>query len=196
MNSESIRHPIFPLTIRFAESIDIQHIMNIETNGFPPGIAEKEETFLERIRIFPEGFLLIESSQNREVLGYVCGEIWDVSGSIAESSFLLDHRISESHNPGGNSVYISSMAVRRDRQNAKLGTLLLSSLLGSISLQFPNVIQSILIVGRDWKGARHLYSQFGYSELFVSNNFFKPINQMAMDGIVMKKEFFNLPIDL
>jgi len=68
-----------------AQPFDIFSIMNIERQSFIPAIQEKKRTFEKRLKIFPEGFLVladcseevIKKNKSALVCGYLCGELWD-----------------------------------------------------------------------------------------------------------------------
>lgn len=60
--------------IREATEKDIENIMKIEKDSFPIGIRETTETFLDRLSVFREGFLVITDEGNTPV-GYITSEI-------------------------------------------------------------------------------------------------------------------------
>ena len=68
-----------------AQPFDISQIMNIERQSFIPAIQEKKRVFERRLKIFPEGFLVLADAspevvfKNKTALvcGYLCAELWD-----------------------------------------------------------------------------------------------------------------------
>lgn len=68
-----------------AQPFDIFSIMSIERQSFIPAIQEKKRVFERRLRVFPEGFLVLADCsddvilRNRTALvcGYLCAEKWD-----------------------------------------------------------------------------------------------------------------------
>ena len=68
-----------------AQAFDIFQIMNIERQSFIPSIQEKKRVFEKRLKVFPQGFLLLADCSDEIVLknkvalvcGYLCAEKWD-----------------------------------------------------------------------------------------------------------------------
>ena len=108
-----------------AQPFDIFSIMNIERQSFIPAIQEKKRVFERRLKIFPEGFLVLADSSDEVVLknkvalvcGYFCAERWDflpdfeIFGSESDSESTagekekknalkkIEKRFSLGHNP-------------------------------------------------------------------------------------------------
>ena len=76
-----------------AQPFDIPAIMNIERQSFIPAIQEKKRVFEKRLKLIPEGFLLLADSSEEVVkknkvalvCGYLCAERWD---SLPDFSLL------------------------------------------------------------------------------------------------------------
>ncbi len=81
--------------LRNATLKDIDSIMQVEKDSFIPEIQESEQTFLNRIKTFPSGFVVFESPaqaeltskspasdsncspKNAQIAGYLCSEKWN-----------------------------------------------------------------------------------------------------------------------
>ena len=63
--------------LRKARQADIKEIMKIEKDSFLPEIREKEELFVERICVFPEGFFVFEEEATGHLAGYFSSELWE-----------------------------------------------------------------------------------------------------------------------
>ncbi len=83
------------MQLRNATVKDIDSIMQVEKDSFIPEIQESEQTFLNRIKTFPSGFVVFESPAQAEsnskspasdsncgiksaqIAGYLCSEKWN-----------------------------------------------------------------------------------------------------------------------
>ena len=61
--------------IRFRTAVvaDIDGIMEMEYDSFHEEVREKRELFLERIQVFPEGFIIMEIEE--KYAGYITSEL-------------------------------------------------------------------------------------------------------------------------
>ena len=180
---------IFP-----AKSFDIPDILKIEHAAFIPAIQEKQATFEERLRVFPEGFLLLSDNSPKTVLengkpltaGYFTSEIWPCVPKT-DNIFMLGHSAEKTHDPNGSVLYFSSFALLPAFQGKKLAEPFLTGCLDSICGAFLQIKQIILLVNEEWHGAKHLYEKLGFKELRTIKDFFPSLKKSASDGIVMLK---------
>lgn len=158
--------------------------MRIEDDSFDPAIREDLSTFRERLEVFPEGFVLLEV--DGRVGGYLCSELWDVSGRIEPSDFTLGHSAHDLHRPRGNSLYISSYGILSALRGRGLGRLFFRSFQEYAKSRFPHD-QTLLLVSETWKGARTIYESEGYAYILTVPGFFRFSDGKAADGLVMRK---------
>lgn len=173
--------------IRKALKSDIKAIMQIENEGFDDGIKENENIFIERINTFNDGFLIL-SDVNDMVVGYISSEIWNYKDKINENDFALEHSIKIKHDYNGDELYISSMVLSDELKGKGWGHILLYYLIDNIKEYYPNIKSAVLVVCTDWKHARKIYRNKGFVEIYTMKDFFKPINSLSSDGIIMRKD--------
>lgn len=160
------------LKIENATLCDIKNIMQIEKESFAPDIQESEEVFFERIKIFPEGFLLFfeEDSgleknpadlQGRIPFGYFSTELW--SGIPDAQDFAVGHDIKKLHSPHGKILYISSFALSKNARGKGNGFALFLQSLERLEKQFL-LEREVLLVNEKWQGAKHIYEKAGFKE--------------------------------
>ena len=180
---------IFP-----AKSFDIPEIMKIERAAFIPAIQETQKTFEERLRTFPEGFLLLADNSSQTVLenkgpliaGYFTSEIWNFSPQ-SDDFFTLGHSAQKTHDREGSVLYFSSFALLPAFQGKKLAEPFLTGCLDSICASFPKIKTIVLLVNAEWQVAKHLYEKLGFKEVRRIKDFFPSLKQEASDGIIMQK---------
>ena len=175
-------------SFKTAVMTDIQAIMRIEHSAFRNFICEREEVFLERIRIFAKGFRLLEI--DGKAAGYICSELWKKNLEINEGYFTIGHSIGKQHISDGNELYISSMGIHEEFHGRRLGKILFRSFLDYILSACPHIESIILIVSEKWIPARKIYFDNGFREIAAFNNFFltATLSGVAQKGIVMRKE--------
>ena len=178
------------LTFRNAELADINVIMAIEKSCFKQSVMEEKSVFEKRIKLFPDGFVLM--CEDNEIIGYACGEIWSEKLSLNEKTFALGHNPFETHNVNGTKFYISSMGIFEKNRGGGKGKLLFNKLIENIIKKYPLVNELVLIVAEDWEPALNIYKKQGFEEMFVLSGFFKPDNELEKNGIVMNKKLFSI----
>ena len=103
---------IFP-----AKSFDIPDILKIEHAAFIPAIQEKQATFEERLRVFPEGFLLLSDNSPKTVLengkpltaGYFTSEILIIADENANPIHIAADMLAQAeHDKLASSVLITT----------------------------------------------------------------------------------------
>lgn len=168
------------LKIRTAQESDIDSIMNIEKEAFLPEIQEIREVFLERIRIFPDGFLIFED-ENHFPVGYLSSELWE-NIPLSDSAFCVGHNISDLFCKNGKILYISSFALLKKMHGKGEGKRLFN-----LSIEFikekTGCEKGCLLVNDLWKGARHIYEANGFEYKSTIKKAFP-----NSDGIFMIRE--------
>lgn len=159
---------------------DIEKIMAIENNSFIPEIREKEELFIERICVFPEGFFVVEEEETGHLAGYFSSELWETIPDFNE--FSVGHSIKKIHSANGKILYISSFALLENFRGKGNGTKLFNAAIKELESNFlPE--KEVLMVNEDWKGARHIYEKSGFMEFCRIEKAFFP----SRTGIVMER---------
>jgi len=170
--------------IRSARPLDLDDILIIEDESFDPAIRESREIFRERLEAFPEGFVILEI-QGRTA-GYLCSELWNLSGPPAPADFALGHSATERHSPGGRTLYISSYGIRKDLRGRGLGKALFRGFLdrAPAAFAFDDVI---LLVSETWTGARGIYEAEGFRQVLTLPGFFRFEGGTLSDGAVLRR---------
>lgn len=163
-----------------AKLSDIESIMKIEKVSFAPEIQENEETFLERIKVFPEGFFVFRAEDNENPIGYFSSELWTEIPD--EKDFSVGHSIKKLHSKSGKIVYISSFALIPEVRGKGNGFLLFKESLKKLENIFlPK--KETLLVNEKWLGAKKIYEKYGFSETKKIKNAFPDSNF----GLFMEK---------
>ena len=177
------------VTVRKADLSDIEAIMAVENQAFIKGIVEKRETFEERIKSFKDGFfVLCDERDCGKIVGYYCSEIWN-SVPCDEKSFALDHDASKKHDVHGSVLYISSVALLKSYRGMGLGRFLFADCTSRVLKEFTGIKTAVLLVNEEWKGARHIYGEAGFTEYARLEGFFATQDQdRKSSGILMQTE--------
>ncbi len=182
----------FIMKIVPAEHFDISDIMMIERSAFIPAIQEKQSVFEERMRTFPQGFLLLQDASDETVLkkghaataGYFCSEIWSCVPP-SNDFFELGHSPAKVHDISGPVLYASSFALFPEYRGQHLALPFFNDCLCSLCGTFPSLKTVLLLVNQEWTGARHIYKTLGFNELRTIKNFFPSLHNNSSDGILM-----------
>ena len=111
------------ILVRNARDQDIPTVAEIDAEAFSSyGPAEKPETFERRLRVFPNGFIILIA--DNEIAGYGCSEKW-----LTERQPGLDERPLVTHQPDGRIFCITGMAVRTKYRGRGYGLLILDKLM-------------------------------------------------------------------
>lgn len=172
------------MTIRNAKITDIAAIMKIEREAFDVCIQEKESVFLERIKIFNDGFFVLEEDDC--VSGYFSSELWCFSDEIQESDFSLGHDIAKRHCNSGDELYISSFALLRDMRGRGAGKFLFHESIKRILAKY-SLKSIILLVSASWQNAEKMYSESGFNYATRLSDFFQFSDGGKADGKVLRK---------
>lgn len=161
------------LRLRHASFDDMPGIMALEVAGFEPGIREDESVFLERLRVFPNGFLVIEKSRG-ELLSYLCSERWGHDETHGTRAFSVGHSAQDRHRVDGQTLYISSMTVTPQARGQGLGRILFSASITAILSSEAGIYRELLMVNESWHSARHIYDASGFVPQLYIPEFFEP----------------------
>ena len=109
--------------VRNARDQDIPTVAEIDAEAFSSyGTAEKPETFERRLRVFPNGFIILIA--DNEIAGYGCSEKWltEHQPDLGESPLVT-------HQPDGRIFCITGMAVKTKYRGRGYGLLILDKLM-------------------------------------------------------------------
>jgi len=94
------------ILVRNARDQDIPAVVEIDAEASSSdGTAEKPETFPLRLKVFPDGFIILVA--DNEIAAYGCSEKW-----LTEREPGLDEHSLASHQPDGRIFCITSIAVK------------------------------------------------------------------------------------
>lgn len=180
------------LAIRTARPDDLDVIMQLEANGFPPAIRESRDVMQQRLQHFAEGFLILEHADG--AIGYLCSELW-VQDETADSAhcnaahFALGHDIRQTHRCDGTYLYISSMTIAPAHRGDGLGRRFFHQSVTLLPARLPQLRGSILLLSAEWLAAHRIYRDGGYMEIARLPDFFADIAAQDADAIVMRLSF-------
>ena len=170
-----------------ATSADLDHIMDLERQGFAAGHQEQRSAYAQRIATFPQGALM--AWRGSDCVGCVFSEIWRATPKPDAAHFTLGHDIRERHDPVlGTELYISSMTLAPSVRGRGLGAPLLTNCLEHVARAFPEVTSVLLLVNTRWTAARRIYAAAGFVEIAHFARFFNSHDAEPEDGIVMRRK--------
>ncbi|HEY6773778.1 MAG TPA: GNAT family N-acetyltransferase [Oxalicibacterium sp.] len=180
------------LAIRTARPDDLDAIMQLEANGFPPAIRESRDVMQQRLQHFAEGFLILEHADG--AIGYLCSELWgqDETADSAHCNaahFALGHDIRQTHRCDGTYLYISSMTIAPAHRGDGLGRRFFQQSVALLRARLPQLRGSILLLSAEWLAAHRIYRDGGYTEIARLPGFFADIAAQNADAIVMQLSF-------
>ncbi|MNR83545.1 Acetyltransferase (GNAT) family protein [compost metagenome] len=164
--------------------------MALEDGGFDRRIQEDSDVMLERMRHFPDGFLVLANDSD-QAIAYLCSELWPADSALQESAFALGHDIKDTHRADGQQLYISSMTVASAYRGSGLGKKFFQQSLHMLRAQLTQLHGSILLLSSEWTGAHKIYQDSGYREIARLKNFFASIARHDADAIIMQTRFSN-----
>jgi ribosomal-protein-alanine N-acetyltransferase len=176
--------------LREALPKDMAGVMALEWACYNAFTRESEAVYRERLRVFPAGFLVLETEGR--IAGALSSELWDaetlgMARAAQPELFALGHSISARHRSGGTALYISSLAVSPAYRKRGFGGLLFNGLLERTGRAFPRVAGAVLLVNEDWEPARRLYARAGFTETARLPGFFRGDKGEKQDGVIMEK---------
>lgn len=159
---------------------DIDAILAIESECFAPGIREASETFEDRIKAFPSGFIMLDriaesSDRGAEKAGYFCSELWETIPEALPERWALGHKASQRHVARGSVLYVSSFAVRPTYRGGT-GKAFFAEAIASVISQNPWVRDIAFIVNEQWMAARRIYERAGFGYIGTLPGFFLAAN--------------------
>jgi len=111
------------ILVRSARDQDIPTVAEIDAEARSGnGTAEKPETFERRLRVFPNGFIILIA--DNEIAAYGCSEKW-----LTEREPGPDENPLVSHQPDGRIFCITGMAVKTKYRGRGYGLLVLDKLM-------------------------------------------------------------------
>lgn len=173
-----------PYRIRRALPADLGDILSIEDDSFDPAVRESPDTFRERMEVFPEGFVILETREGSA--GYLCSELWDLSGPPEPADFALGHSARDRHSLRGRTLYISSYGIRKPCRGRGLGRILFRDFLERASADF-GFDEILLLVSRTWSEARRIYESEGFRPVLTVPGFFRFSDGRTADGEVLSR---------
>lgn len=174
-------------SLRTASESDIDSIMRIEENSFGEYIREEKSVFLERISVFPGGFLMFE--RNFSPAGYLSSELWEALPKNEDeycSFCALNHSSGSRFCSSGKILYISSFALLPECRGKGKGFSLFCDSLKFFERNY-GVTDFVLLVNERWRGAERLYKKCGFREVFSAGHLFENSRVDFSAGIFMTK---------
>lgn len=170
-----------------ATPADLDHIMDLERQGFAAGHQEQRAAYAQRIATFPQGSLM--AWRGDACVGCVFTEIWRFQPRPTATHFTLGHDIRERHDAvNGTELYISSMTLAPSVRGQGLGATLLMGCLDHVARGFAQLTSALLLVNASWTPARRIYAGLGFAEVAVLQDFFDAGDGTRQHGIVMRRK--------
>jgi ribosomal-protein-alanine N-acetyltransferase len=160
--------------------------MEIERASFISAIQETEAVFAERIRICGNCFIIFEDERPHKTAGYFSAERW-AAVPAGGSAFTLNHSAERAFSPDGPVIYLSSFALLPQYRGKGAGRSLFRSSVEWFTEHNPGLTKAVLLVNETWENAAHIYTQYGFHEMYRIPDFFPAGNGTSTSGIVMEK---------
>ena len=146
------------LNIRSAKSSDLERCFEIESVAYAGEEAATKEKILKRIQTYPEGFLVLENSQ--EIVGFInSGATHKVALSDEEFKELIGH------DPEGEHIVIMSVVIHPKYQGNSLTSLLMKGFINAMKemgkTEIYLICQTELI---------NMYAKYGFVHLGESDS--------------------------
>lgn len=162
---------------------DIDGIMEMEQDSFHEEVREKRELFLERIKVFSEGFIIMEI--DGKYAGYMTSELWNFKDNREKNDFMINHSIEKCHNCNGKELYITSFAVKSEYRGKNYGKLMFEYFMDKMKEKYkPECIS--LIVAERWVKAVEIYKKNGFKIIEIFENFLEDV-ELHKNFIFMRK---------
>lgn len=96
-------------------------VMEVENSAWPPELTGERSKFESRMEVFPRGFIV--AFKNGEIKGFTTSQIvsYDPDTKKTWDELTDNGTLRGTHNPNGDSLYVSSVAVGKDAQGKGLG---------------------------------------------------------------------------
>ncbi|MGY8872257.1 MAG: GNAT family N-acetyltransferase [Pseudomonadales bacterium] len=113
------------LTIRSAREEDLDRCFEIESVSYAGDEAATKEKILKRIKIYPEGFIVLENQE--EIIGFI-------NSGATHNVVLSDEEFKElvGHDPSGEHIVIMSVVVHPKYQGKGMADKLMSSFIATM----------------------------------------------------------------
>lgn len=137
---------------------DIKNIYLLEKNSIELDNSATEQTLMERLLMFPDGFIVAKNSNN-DIIGYIESTIfydWDFK------SFQDISHFSTQFNQKADTLYVIFIAVHPEYRERGVATNLLKSLEKNILKQYPNIKKIKLIAKGDYIGLYQKQAEFKF----------------------------------
>ena len=171
------------VVIRPATATDLPAVMTIEDASFAPGLRETLPTYQARLALYPRGFRVAE--RGGAVVGFIASERWAGLAGLEPERFAIDHHPATHHQPEGDLLYLSALAVAPSARGHGVGAALIAGLL----TEHAGAVRSaLLVVARGWQAARLAYARAGFGEAMVLSRFFHGLDGSVDDGLVLRRE--------
>ena len=108
-------------TIRQSKREDMDSILEVERDAFPEYLQANKEALIERLNLFPEGFLIVENDS--EIIGLSTALIIEEVSSASD----LNRKPKKLFNEEGDTYYLRSIAVRKSFQGQNVGKKLIET---------------------------------------------------------------------
>lgn len=161
------------ISFRTATKADLNSIMEIEAASFLPEIQESKSTFIARLTAGSSLFLIFEENlENGNTIpaGYLSAEFLEKIPSSQEE-LKLDHSPS-TKNTSTKIIYLSSFALLPQFRGNGQGKRLWNDCLDFFAKTNLQTEKFLLIVNEEWKNARHIYEQNGFTPIDNYPEFF------------------------
>ena len=158
------------MILRTATLADLDYIMDVEAASFIPQIQEDRNVFEQRIICCSDLFLVFEEESTRKVNGYLSAEFLHRIPH-SKDELRLGHlpEKSEKGNHQNQYIYISSFALLPEARGRGAGKIAWQKSLEYFNEKFK-VKGFLLLVNQLWKGAMHIYSGSGFTEVDFGDN--------------------------
>lgn len=107
--------------IKLATKDDLENVVKVGEDAFPPHRVASLETEQDRLKLFPEGFFLL--TYKGEIVGKSTGLVINDIRSSAE----LSKPDKELHNPNGPIYYLGSLGIKKAHQRKGLGSTMIQN---------------------------------------------------------------------
>lgn len=103
------------------KEVFLNGVVEVEGSAWPPELQASREKFESRLEVFPQGFIVIKV--DGKIKGVTTSEIttYDLSKDKTWDEITDNGMLKRTHNPGADSLYVSSVGVASDAQGMKIG---------------------------------------------------------------------------
>lgn len=113
------------IMVRNVRPDELNEVLRVEAEAWPPEIMAPIEKFESRMRIFPEGFF--GAYEDGKLVGVSTSQIISYPVDNPKWESITDNGFIRNHNPNGNALYVVSVGVSGYHQGKKVGTRLVEA---------------------------------------------------------------------